>query len=296
MRNEETMYKLFMDIAKEDDRILAVYMNGSRTNPNVPKDIFQDYDIVFVVSEIKSFIENQKWLKKLGDILYMQYPDENPFYPNNKEQYGLLMQFDDGNRVDLTLEILEYAKENIKSDKLCKVLLDKAGVLPDIPEATDEDYHIKKPSEVQFSACCNEFWWCSNNIAKGLWRNEMPYVQDMTNFVVRKELERMLSWKVGLLTNFTVSVGKSAKYMYKWLDNEEYQKYLKTYFGGNVSEAWDAIEIMCDLFESVAKEIAEEFGYLYNDKEGKAARLFLEHVRNLPSDAKEVCIEKISCK
>ena len=32
MRSEEEMYKLFMDIAKADNRILAVYMNGSRTN------------------------------------------------------------------------------------------------------------------------------------------------------------------------------------------------------------------------------------------------------------------------
>ena len=35
MRSEATMYQLFMEIAKADDRILAVYMNGSRTNSNV---------------------------------------------------------------------------------------------------------------------------------------------------------------------------------------------------------------------------------------------------------------------
>ena len=38
MRNEEQMYALIMDTAKADARILAVYMNGSRTNPNVPWD------------------------------------------------------------------------------------------------------------------------------------------------------------------------------------------------------------------------------------------------------------------
>ena len=41
MRSEEEIYRLLIDIAKSDDRILAAYMNGSRTNPNVPKDIFQ---------------------------------------------------------------------------------------------------------------------------------------------------------------------------------------------------------------------------------------------------------------
>ena len=41
MRNETQMYQLLLKIAEEDDRILAVYMNGSRTNKNVPKDIFK---------------------------------------------------------------------------------------------------------------------------------------------------------------------------------------------------------------------------------------------------------------
>ena len=60
MRNEEEIYGLFMDIAKADDRILAVYMNGSRMNPNVPRDIFQDYDIVYVVRENKDVYRGQK--------------------------------------------------------------------------------------------------------------------------------------------------------------------------------------------------------------------------------------------
>ena len=276
MCDEATMYKLFMDIAKQDERILAVYMNGSRTNVNAPKDIFQDYDIVFVVRETKSFIEDKDWILRFGKILYMQYPDEHPDYPNDKENhYGWLMQFEDGNRVDLTVQTVRYAKEHIHDDRLCRILLDKEGILPEIPEATDADYHVKRPSEVQFKACCNEFWWCTNNLAKGLWRKEMPYVQDMANFVVRKQLEKMLSWKVGILTNFTVSVGKSAKYLYKWLSKDEYQAYLDTYFDGNIEHAWTAILSMCDFFDAMARQVSEGLGYFYDADEGAAARTYL---------------------
>ena len=42
MRTEKEMYGLIISIAQSDERIRAVYLNGSRTNPNVPKDIFQD--------------------------------------------------------------------------------------------------------------------------------------------------------------------------------------------------------------------------------------------------------------
>ena len=58
MRDETQMYQLLTGIAREDDRIFAVYMNGSRTNKNAPKDIFQDYDIVYVVGETSFFIED----------------------------------------------------------------------------------------------------------------------------------------------------------------------------------------------------------------------------------------------
>ncbi len=41
MRREKEMFDLILGIAREDERIRAVYMNGSRTNPNAPKDIFR---------------------------------------------------------------------------------------------------------------------------------------------------------------------------------------------------------------------------------------------------------------
>ena len=282
MRDETQMYQLLLQIAEQDDRILAVYMNGSRTNKNAPKDIFQDYDIVYVVLETDSFIKDSEWPNKFGTILYMQYPDESPDYPNDKENhYGWLMQFEDGVRIDLTVQTLQYAKEHIHDDKLCRILLDKEKILPAIPEATDTDYYIKKPTEEQFQACTNEFWWCSNNIAKGLWRKEIPYVHDMTNNCVRAELIKMLNWKVGILTGWSVSTGKSSKYLYQWLPKEEWQMLLATYFDGNVDHAWESVWKMCELFENTARFVGEKSGWEYNEKEGKAAQHFLKYVHQL---------------
>ena len=289
MRTEKEMQELILNIAKQDERIRAVYMNGSRTNPNVPKDIFQDYDVVYVVEDTKPFIEDKAWIDNFGERLYMQYPDEHPDYPSDKENfYGWLMQFKDGNRIDLQVESITHAKENILNDKLCVVLLDKDKLLPEVPTSTDADYYVKKPSEKQYLCACNEFWWCLNNVAKGLWREEMPYVQDMLNFHVRKQLEKMLAWKVGSVTDFSVSVGKSAKYMYRWLSEEEWQEYLSTYCGADLEDCWDMVFRMCDLFEAAAGFVGEKLGYQYNEDEGNAARGFLEHVSRLPKDATEI--------
>lgn len=289
MRTEQEMYQLILETAKRDKRIMAVYINGSRTNENVPKDIFQDFDIVYVVSETGSFIEDKRWIETFGEILFMQYPDEFPNCHSDKENiYAWLLQFTDGNRLDLHVETVEHAQQHITDDKLCKILLDKKGVLPDIPDSTDKDYWVKRPSEVQYLCTCNEFWWCLNNVAKGLWREEIPYVQDMVNFIIRKQLEKLLSWKVGLLTEFSVSIGKSGKYMYRWLGKQEWEAYLSTYFTGEVSNAWDSVMRMCDLFEDTAIYVGKGLGYKYNEVEGKNARGFLEHVRELSKDAKEI--------
>ena len=283
MRTENEMYDLILGIAKSDDRIKAVYMNGSRTNETVPKDIFQDYDIVYVVEDTKSFIEDKDWINLFGEILYMQYPDECPYCPGDKKNsYGYLMQFADGTRIDLTVQSVDYALQHIQDDKLCRILLDKESVLPDIKAATDCQYWVQKPTKEQYVFACNEFWWCTNNIAKGLWREEIPYVQDMTNHIVRKQLITMLNWKAGILTEWKVSTGKSSKYLYKWLSAEEWQMLMATYFDANVDHAWKSVFGMCELFRTAAQFVGEKLGWEYNEKEGKAARDFLEYVHQLP--------------
>lgn len=289
MRNEKQMLEMILNIAREDERIRAVYMNGSRTNKNVPKDIFQDYDIVYVVRETGSFIRDKHWIDRFGERLFMQYPDESPDYPSDKENfYGWLMQLADGNRIDLHVETIEHARTCILEDKLCEILLDKDGILPEIPAATDEDYRVKKPTQMQYLCACNEFWWCLDNVAKGLWREEIPYVQDMLNFHVRKQLEKLLSWKIGTQTDFSVSVGKSGKYMYRWLREEEWNAYLSTYPAAVVEDCWKAVMKMCDLFEETAVYVGKKLGYEYNAVEGRNCRSYLAHVRALPKDAAEI--------
>ncbi|GAH16772.1 unnamed protein product, partial [marine sediment metagenome] len=54
-RTEKEIIDLIIAFAQNDDRIRAVLMNGSRVNPNITKDIFQDYDIVNLVTDVEPF-------------------------------------------------------------------------------------------------------------------------------------------------------------------------------------------------------------------------------------------------
>nr|WP_312576945.1 aminoglycoside 6-adenylyltransferase [Sedimentibacter sp.] len=289
MRTEQEMFNLILNIAKNDIRIRAVYMNGSRTNPNVKKDIFQDYDIVYVVDETKSFREQKYWINQFGERLYMQYPEENSYYAHDVDNcYGWLIQFSDGNRLDLHVCTLSHVLKEIESDRLCKILLDKDKCLPNIPEATDKDYRVKKPTEHNFFDTCNEFWWCLNNVAKGLWREEIPYVMDMINYFVRPQLIRLMEWKIGFDTNFTISVGKSGKYMHLWLEDQIWNTFLKAYPSGQIKDIWESVFIMCDLFNKIAKDITFKMNINYNEIEANNSLKFLKDVYLLPKDAKKI--------
>lgn len=60
-----------------------------------------------------------------------------------------------------------------------------------------------------FDDCCNEFWWLSTYVAKGLARGELPYAIAHLD-LMRKQLMTMLSWQVGLEKGFTFSIGKKS--------------------------------------------------------------------------------------
>lgn len=49
MRKEQEMFDLILQVAKENEDVRAVILNGSRANPNAPKDQYQDYDIIYTV-------------------------------------------------------------------------------------------------------------------------------------------------------------------------------------------------------------------------------------------------------
>lgn len=290
MRSEQEMYDLIIGVAQNDERIRAVYMNGSRTNKNAKKDIFQDYDIVYVVTENKPFIEDKAWIDIFGERLYMQCPDIvdvcNGIERDFDKCFGWLIQFKDGNRLDLHIEPI--GNEDILDDKLCVILLDKDSVLPKIPEATDEDYHIKKPNADEYFAACNEFWWCLNNVAKGLWREEITYVHEMFYEWVHPQLVKLLNWKIGYETDFKVSTGKSSKYIRRWLSDGQWEIFLKTYINGSITNSWDAVFNTCDMFDELAQNIANNLGFRYNSEEAAASLSFLKHVHQMPPDAEEI--------
>ncbi len=287
MRSEKEMLDLIINTAREDDRIRAVLMNGSRVNPNAPKDLFQDYDIVYLVTDPEPFTRNFEWIQRFGELMILQTPEDmqDP-PPGNVSDYSYLMQFKDGNRIDLSIFPMTSAAEKC-SDSLTVVLLDKDNTIPALPPPDDKDYLPKPPTEKAFNDCCNEFWWMCPYAAKGLWRGEIIYAKQMIDVYIREQLNKMLNWYIGIKTGFQKNPGKYGKYYTRYLEPELWQLLQRTYTNAGYENNWRALILMGDLFRQVASAVAEFYGYHYPYEDDRNVSTHIRHVRVMPYDAKE---------
>jgi aminoglycoside 6-adenylyltransferase len=202
MRSEQEMLELIVETAKKDDRIRAVIMNGSRANPHAPRDLFQDFDILYFVTDVNVFKHDHDWIKRFGEIMILQMPEDmqDP-PPSNDGSFVYLMQFTDGNRIDLGICPLAQL-DDPERDTLSVLLLDKDGTIGPLAPASENDYLPRPPTAKAFSDCCNEFWWSCPNAAKGLWREEITYAKHVLDLVLREQLMKMLTWHIGVRTPF----------------------------------------------------------------------------------------------
>lgn len=277
MRTEKEMFELIIGVAKADERIRSVILVGSRANPEVPKDKYQDYDITYFVTDINPFYNNIKWIKeKFGNPSIMQLPElmTHPLLPPEGDgHFTYLMIFEDGNRIDLSIEYNPYFDDG----EPAIILLDKDNKVS--IEVNKSFFHIKPPQEKCYEDTCNEFWWCLNNVAKGIARDELPYVMEMFNHYVRDMLNQMVVWHIGIITEFSVSAGKMGKYFKTYLTTDLYERYKQTYSNGDYENVWSAIFTASELFRELSKEVSKHFGYVYNQKEDANMMTYLNKVK-----------------
>jgi aminoglycoside 6-adenylyltransferase len=288
MRSEEEMLELIVNTAQNDHRVRAVIMSGSRTNPDARQDIFQDFDVVYLVTDVGPFRNDHAWINRFGELMILQMPEAMEDPPRkNDGRFSYLMQFTDGNRIDLTLfpiaKLHEFGRES-----LSLLLLDKDEIVEPFPAPSESDYLPSPPTAKAFSDCCNEFWWVCPYVAKGLWREEIIYAKHMLDQVVREQLMKMLTWHMGVKTRFLRSPGKLGKHLKQYLEPELWAMLEKTYADASYESTWDSLHMMCELFRMTANQVGEHFGFDYPRDDDEKVSAHLKHVRLLPKDAKEM--------
>lgn len=287
-RSEHEMMGLILDTARSDERIRAVILNGSRVNPNLRRDPFQDYDIVYLVSDLASFRADPGWIDRFGERVILQIPEDmvDP-PPMDDGHYAYLMQFLDGNRIDLSLFPLESVAQTLE-DTLTLVLLDKDGRIGEVPPPSDRGYFPEAPAAKTFEDCCNEFWWLNPYVAKALWRDERLHAKYLLDSVMRPQLMKMLTWYFGMKTDFRRSPGKHGKYFQDILEAEDWTLLQQTYSDADPEHVWDSLFVIGALFRRIGGQVAGRFGFSYPAEDDRRVTAFIRHIRQLPREAETI--------
>ena len=255
-RSEAQMLRLILQTAKTL-QVEAVAMSGSRTNPKAPKDEFQDYDVVYVVEDLDNLTSDLSWLDRFGKRLIEQYN-----VLGHRCLY--LMLFEDGNRIDLTLCPKDYIQEWVDSEAGFTVLEDEKGLFePYFP--SPQRFWTSPASAIDFEKACNEFWWVSAYVIKGICRKKVIYVTDHLYGICQQELLKVMAWQVAS-DRGRVDIGKNYKYLFNYLPAEKEKEFSNLLDFTSLDKITQSLFATMELFHQEAQFLAHKMGFDYDMK------------------------------
>ena len=266
MRTEVEMLNLILQTSKTL-QVKAVAMSGSRTNQKVQIDEFQDYDVVYLVENFEELISDLSWLDQFGKPVI-----EQEVTLGHRRLY--LMLFEDGNRIDLTLCPQEHMQEWVDSEADYTVLKDEKGLFESYTTSPDR-YWTSPASQTDFEKACNEFWWVSAYVVKGIYRNHLVYATDHLYGICQQELLKLLAWQVAA-DKGTVDVGKNYKYLFQYLPVEKEKEFTALLDFSNQKKITKSLLATMDFFQKEAQAFSRKTGFPY---ENEIAEKMIEYAK-----------------
>lgn len=254
MRTETEIMDLILQIA-ESLQVEAVALSGSRSDIHSLRDEFQDYDVVYIVENLEDLISDLSWLDQFGIRLIEQHN-----VLGHRRLY--LMLYEDGNRIDLTLCPKEHIQEWVDSEANFEVIKDDKGLF-EAYQPNSKRYWTAPPTEEEFAASCNEFWWVSAYVVKAIRRNQLIYETDHLYGICQQELLKVLSWQV-TSERGSVDIGKNYKYLFQYLPAEQEKEFSALLDLSSFDKITQSLFATMGLFDREAQILAQKMGFTYD--------------------------------
>ena len=254
MRTDQEMLELILGTAKKL-QVDAVALSGSRTDTKAPKDEFQDYDVVYVVDDLDNLTSDLAWLDQFGTRIIEQHN-----ILGNRRLY--LMLFEDGNRIDLTLCPKDHINEWVDSEAGFTVLVDEKDLFESY-SPSPQRFWTSPASETDFEKTCNEFWWVSAYVVKGICRNQLIYATDHLYGICQQELLKILAWQVAS-DGGAVDIGKNYKYLFNYLPIEKEKEFSALLDFSSLDKITQSLFATMQLFYQEAQYLAQKMDFNYD--------------------------------
>ena len=281
MRTDQEILGLILETAKKL-QVDAVALSGSRTDTKAPKDDFQDYDVVYVVDDLDTLTRDLAWLHQFGTRNIEQHN-----IIGNRRLY--LMLFEDGTRIDLTLCPKEHIQEWVDSEAGFTVLVDERSLFESYSPSLQR-FWTSPASETDFKKACNEFWWVSAYVVKGICRKQVIYATDHLYGICQQELLKLLAWQVAS-DRGTVDIGKNYKYLFQYLHTEKEKEFSALLDFSSLDKITQSLFATMQLFHQEAQSLAQKMDFKYEKEVAEkmmryAKEKLINHLENKEHNSK----------
>lgn len=261
MRDSSQIMDIVLTSAKEEPDIRAVFQTGSRVNPNVKRDIYQDYDIIYCVKDPEIFINREDFLEKFGERIFTY------FLGPEKEEVGgasfvwtLLLV--DGVRIDLSFYPISKISSLIIENTLINLLMDKDNIIKELPISSDISYRIDRPTKNIFENKCREFFYYSLDIVPYLIRGDMVGSYKVYQHII-STLNIVLGWLIAEEKEYKINLGKNNRFILENIEENFKKAYLRLYQAVDRESYFVALLEALALFRKFGLTLAERLGYNY---------------------------------
>lgn len=273
--------------------IRAAIVVGSRARVERPADEWSDLDIVFFTNNPQYYLSNTDWLESISNPL-VTFVQNTPVGGQRERR----VLFDSGLNVDFTivsnaearllvcllrlrkrfpqlLELLPKEKSRKMMQKIAdfagiirrgmRVLVDKDGVTVHLPLINDGSFSpvLPKPSESEFLAVLNEFWYFAVLMTKKLRRGELWTASRINNCAMKDLLLQMLEWHARAINNWDYDTWHAGSFIEHWADPRAVNSLSNVFAHYNREDMRNSLWATMDTFRWLAVETAADLNFPY---------------------------------
>jgi aminoglycoside 6-adenylyltransferase len=288
---EDRIIRQLMDWAERQESVRAMLMTSTRTSPNARVDLFSDYDVVLVVTDIHPFFEDRAWLEDFGKVLVLYRDPIKLEY--GVERFAYITQYEDGLKIDFTLWPVEMVPRIVAAPQLpdhldvgYTILMDKDDLTTGMQPPTYAAHIPSPPSREEYETRIEVFFHEATYVAKHLWRDDLMAMKYNLDYAMKvNKLREMLEWRMEIDRDWSVKPGAYGRGLKQHLAPETVLELESTYVGAGEKENWDALFRTIALYRRVAIEVGQHLGYSYPHELDRRAMEYLKKVQHLDRDA-----------
>lgn len=261
--------------ANSDANVRAIIQAGSASRSSGNTDRFSDRDIELICHDPTMLAQNDAWIHDLAPVWVLL-----PLTSGNFQTR--LVFFAGGRKIDFTLADDSYLRDMQASGQLhdsyvrgYQVLLDKDGLTVGLPVPRGAWPRRSLPTEAEFIATVNEFWFEAAHMPTYLTRQDL-WVVKWRDALMKDMLLRMLEWITLYTRGADTDIWYRGTKMKRWLDPELWNAVQDIFGQFGANDSFRATLATMRLFTHLTHKIAHMAGFAIPESESLIQAYVLE--------------------